>query len=76
MKYKNIANLLHYLLLALFMVFPGHAIDALATDDSETDRNIAGKTLPPVAGSLVEQPQLHPAQRVCWSEWHQGTAFT
>ncbi len=29
------------------MVFSGHAIDALATDDSETDKNIAGKALPP-----------------------------
>jgi len=48
MKHKNIANLLQYLMLALFMVFPGHAIDALATDDSETGRNIVGKALPPI----------------------------
>ncbi len=38
MKYKHIATLLQYFLLAVFIVFPGHAIDALATDDSETDK--------------------------------------
>jgi len=48
MKYKHITTLLQYLLLAMIMVFTGHAIDALAMDDSETDRNIMGKTLPPI----------------------------
>jgi hypothetical protein len=48
MKYKHIATLLQSLLLAVFMVFPGHAMDALATDDSETDRDIMEKALPPI----------------------------
>lgn len=48
MKYKHITTLLQYFLLSIFMVFTGHTIDALATDDSETDRSIMGKTLPPI----------------------------
>jgi hypothetical protein len=48
MKFKHISTLLQYLLLAVFIVFPGHAIDALATDDSETDRDIMEKALPPI----------------------------
>jgi hypothetical protein len=48
MKCKHIATLLQYFLLAVFIVFPGHAIDALANDDSETDRDIMEKILPPI----------------------------
>jgi hypothetical protein len=48
MKYKHIVTLLQYLLLAMFIVSSGHAIDALATDDSETDRDIMEKALPPI----------------------------
>ena len=48
MKYKPIADLLQYLMLALFMVLPGLAVDAQTTNDSGTDRDIMGKALPPI----------------------------
>ena len=48
MKYRPIANLLQYLILALFIVFPGFAVDAQTTNDSGTDRDIMGKALPPI----------------------------
>jgi hypothetical protein len=48
MKYKPIENLLQYLILALFMVLPGLAVDAKTTNASGTDRDIMGKTLPPI----------------------------
>lgn len=48
MKHKPIANLLQYLVLALFMVFPGLSVDAQTTNESRTDRDIMGKALPPI----------------------------
>ena len=48
MKYKPIANLLQYLMLALFMVFPGLAVDAQTKNDSRTERDIIGKALPSI----------------------------
>lgn len=52
MKYKLIANPLQYLILALLMVFPGLAVDAQATNDSGTDRDIMAKALPPIDQNL------------------------
>lgn len=48
MTYKPIADLLQYLMLALFMVFPGIAVDAQTKNDSRTDGDIIGKALPPI----------------------------
>jgi hypothetical protein len=48
MKDKPIANLLQYTMLALFMVFPGLAVDAQTTNDSGSDKNIMGKALPTI----------------------------
>jgi hypothetical protein len=48
MKYKPIANILQYTMLALFMVLPGLAVDAQTTNDSGVDKNIMGKALPTI----------------------------
>lgn len=39
---------LKYILLTLLMVFPGFAVDAQTTNDSENDRDVMGKALPPI----------------------------
>lgn len=52
MEYKPNANLLQYLILALFMVLPGLGVDAQTTNTSGTDRDIMGKTLPPIDQNL------------------------
>lgn len=48
MKYKYSANIIQYLILALFLVLPGLAVDAQATNESEADRDIMGKALPTI----------------------------
>jgi len=48
MKAKPISNLLQYIILALFMVFPGLAVNAQTTNNSRTDRDVMGKALPPI----------------------------
>ena len=48
MKYKSMADILKYLILAVFMGFPGLAVDAQSTNASGTDKDIRGKALPPI----------------------------
>ena len=48
MKYKPIANLLQYTMLAVFMVLPGLAVNAQTANDSGADKNIMGKALPTI----------------------------
>lgn len=48
MKYKPVANLLQYTMLALFMVLPVLAVDAQTANDSGADKNIMDKALPTI----------------------------
>jgi hypothetical protein len=48
MIYKRKTNFLQYLMLALILVFPGLTVDAQTANVSGTDKDITGKTLPPI----------------------------
>lgn len=48
MKDISIAIRLQYLVLALFMVLPGLAVDAQTTNDTRTDKDIMEKAIPAI----------------------------
>lgn len=48
MKHKYIADLLKCFTLAFLMMFPGYPENILAADETDKDKNIRGKLLPPI----------------------------
>ena len=48
MKYKNTANLLKYIVLAIFIVIPGLSINGQTADEAKTGQKMKRKILPPI----------------------------